>query len=162
MCTDGIGLGGTTVAVVAGFVGVAGFEGVGGDAVFFAEVAEEAGVVEEAGNPPSPPSTSPVLPSFKICREYLAENENKKNWARFVKTIFFLIKFLQSSRAHYRRVQSKNKRVNISSPYFKKHKNTQNNNILDSNILLGQHKFAYCSSLKLPPSSSSFSVGIKY
>ncbi len=78
------------VEVVAGIVGVAGFEGVGGDAVFFAEVAEEAGVVEEAGNPPSPPSTSPVLPSFKICSEYLAENnENKNNWVRFVKTIFY-------------------------------------------------------------------------
>ncbi len=88
MCTDGIGLGGTNVAVVAAFVGVAGFAGVIGDAVFFDEVAEEAGVVEEAGNPPSPPSTSPVLPSFKICREYLAENnENKNNWVRFVKTI---------------------------------------------------------------------------
>jgi hypothetical protein len=46
LCTDGIGLGGTTAAVVAGIVGVAGFEGVRGDAVFLAEVAEGAGVVE--------------------------------------------------------------------------------------------------------------------
>ena len=74
--------------MVAVFVGVAGFAGAVGDADFFAEVEEEAGVVEEAGNPPSPPSTSPVLPSFKICREYLAESKNKNNWVRFFKTIF--------------------------------------------------------------------------
>ncbi len=145
MCTDGIGLGGTKVAVVAGIVGVAGFEGVGGDAVFFAEVAEEAGVVEEAGNPPSPPSTSPVLPSFKICSEYLAENKNKNNLFRFEKTIFFKLHFLQSSRAHYRRVQSKNRRVKISLKCFKKHKNRQNIHFHDCNILLGKHKFTYCS-----------------
>jgi len=78
LCTDGIGLGGTNVAVVAGFVGVEGFAVVVGDADFFAEVEEEAGVVEEAGNPPSPPSTSPVLPSFKICSEYLAENKKQE------------------------------------------------------------------------------------
>ncbi len=87
MCTDGIGLGGTTVEVVAGFVGVAGFAVVVGDADFFAEVEEE------AGNPPSPPSTSPVLPSFKICSEYLAENKNKNNWVTFVKRFFYKLFF---------------------------------------------------------------------